>query len=105
MLLLCSVDKWITCYTTHLSIKEVKLNFVSHCTGNRIQAACVPTGPASTSAASSYSSLGDGFITLTREHRQFGVQIFIHELLTFPGNGIPKLILFWCLFQDTFCKF
>lgn len=27
------------------------------------------------------------------------------ELLTFPGNGIPKLIIFWCVFRTCFTNY
>lgn len=74
-------------------------NYVFCYAGSRIQALYVPTGPANTSAAFLYPLLGDALVIFSKGHTQFGVQIFIQELLTFPGNGIPKLILFWCLFR------
>lgn len=80
-------------------------NYVLYYAGNRIQAAYVPTDPANTLAACLFPLLGDAVVIVSREHMQFGVQIFIWELLTFPGNGIPKLISFSCLFRTYFTNF
>lgn len=68
-------------------------NYVLPCAGKSLFIPC------------SYPSVGDALVIVSREHRQFGVQVFIQELLTFPGDGIPKLILFWCLFRTRFTNF
>lgn len=81
-----------------------KVTFYAYA-GNRIQAAYVPTGPANISATYLNPMLGDALVIFSRGQMQFGVQIFIQELLIFLGNGLQKLILFWCLFRTCFTIF